>query len=1463
MVTKFKKIIVPSDEIHIVNTGKGQFLHTSVKNPSYWLTPWKQVYKLPTKPISIPLMIPVRYSEKLELTLEMDIMVKLKDPDLAVKSLGGDIKLLKKTVEGALTTTIKQAISKYPIEDMLGFYSNLTREGHESLNALVYELGFSVISYDIANIHRKVGYAASSPTPQIRAGDNGGDNPPYTITGETQKALAAPDCRDNGGDVKPQSDLPMLPPGNAGDQIGNQYPVQPGQPYPAVQQAPGEEYWEQDNQAPIPQENPQYFNTPTPAQEAGISGHLAYPSSEEINTLEEKKYNEDRNQVIKSAFDNFQYARDDLKWGDSNEGQATPETGASLLPTEPGFAAEYTEASYSSPQIVSDDASAVAGQNEASIGEQKYLPVESSSAVPPGEGSIIVSPSFPSTEYATPVPVGQNSPEYNEEEPQDMEVWDWKGQEDGTNGMDYRKKAEGVIREIKGVISRIKQKGMVLPPSPINTYLTNVTTMIESGQYLDATKIGRECLTYLEETEVLFETVRDEVIQLQEQISLLKDGKVPIDEEEITFNRVVDLFKKAEYEEAKEAGMACRKLLENKSSLFEEADKAIKEAWQLMKHAAPLGWEITKANALLDDAKTSAENQEYKDALDKANLARDVIQTHFDSLKGIWGKIRDLGEVATKAHKDSLVDIQESLDKFGEKMDEILTLGVKITPELNDELTDVEDALSRNDIYGAKHLIDDLESTIDGLKKQHERARLKFERALLLIEETKRTTNDIRPMMYIVWEMEEVLKSGDYELVSELGDELEDACRARERDDSMLAALNMMESAGRIAEECKELGMDVIDVDPLLRDGIISFRQDNFQRASSKSELAYKILLEAKARYLVISTRRIIETTDAEMTGPKDALLSELEDVEWILDRGEPDTAMDKLRTMRLSIFEKKFLERLRSAEGMLRWLEEKDIDLEDERKLVIRAKLSFNEQDFKTATKIINVAIEELDGIEQYERIITEINNTAAIIEEMESKGLDVSAVKEKIAALKPIIDGDLEAKSNVTAMGFVQECKQMALDIKKGYEIKKKVTFLEKKLSKLEMEGVSAPSIWRLIQKVYKSLGDGDIRKANSLVERVDSRIDEEVELFNKDRSLKLKEYKKSAVKRFKEGNQRAALKYFNKALKIQPRDEKLLYNKAVVLKNMERYVEAIQYCNRALALNDEYEQAKRLRDSCRATLRNEGSVGGRYREPGMAYDFAPLRYAPQEDVGLDFKGIKNLITEIVADLKDQGGIDFSDFSIEDFPETENILERSNPLIEMMARDLLFNTKKLVENDDLELEISKEEIIEDLRRIDNLLEKGNLAVIIKELQKIRALLINRDGTDDILSTWKKIMETRKDKSRSGEFGEEEVEADIIEKTKPLYEEGDLSKAIEIMRNARREAESDAKVEMSENILRDLTEIDDLMVELAEKGVDVEAIKAELVLIKPAIEKKFYRRAEDYIERAYGVAEDLQRDLE
>ncbi len=805
-MAKFEAVVVPPDEVHIVNTGKGQFIHTSLKNPKYWLTPWKKVYKIPLKAIPIRVSVPVSHTGNLQIILEMEIVFKLRDPELAVKSLGGDIDQLKITVEGTIKASTRQAALKYPIENILDFYSNVTKEGRASVEGLVHELGFDIISFDIMNIHKKRDVAEEQTVPMSgHYGDNG-DNICAT-PGEAMPMMAplisGTGDGDNGGMIA-ASNVPMLPAGAAGENTAVPSGQYSAPPFPTAQPGEMPDYREPmpDHREPMQEEAASHFTPPSP------------PENDQRRT--DWQYNQQRNVAIKSAFDNFQYSRDDLKWGENQQGMNVPANESSYATINDGG----NQAVLQDPTHMEESLPMMEPQGE------MPFPVEGQTPMIPASPTLI--PSSHIQEKSGETVMMEESVEEVREVREEVsesyesykeEVWDAENFVGRMPEEKYKKEAEGVIKEIKGIISRIRRKGMVLPPSPINTYLTNITDNIESGHYLDATKLGRECLTYLEETEVLFEDVRDEVIKLQDWISALKTSKVPLGEAEDRFNLVIDLFKNAEYQEARDKAAICRKLMNKKKTLYEEADNAIKEAWQLMKHAAPLGWEVSKARILLDEAKEAAEREEYEDALEKAQLAQDVIQAHFDSLKGIWLKIREIGDVATKAHEDSLTEIQARLDKFGEKMDEILTLGVKITPALNEELLEVEDALSRYDIYEAKHLIEDLETTIEELKELHERAKLKYERANLRAEETKSITKDVRPMMYLLGAMDDALKVGDYELVSDLSDEIQELCDTREEGDTLFKALAMMESAGRIAEECKELGMDVIDVNPLLRDG--------------------------------------------------------------------------------------------------------------------------------------------------------------------------------------------------------------------------------------------------------------------------------------------------------------------------------------------------------------------------------------------------------------------------------------------------------------------------------------------------------------------------------------------------------------------------------------------------------------------------------------------------------------------
>jgi len=183
------------------------------------------------------------------------------------------------------------------------------------------------------------------------------------------------------------------------------------------------------------------------------------------------------------------------------------------------------------------------------------------------------------------------------------------------------------------------------------------------------------------------------------------------------------------------------------------------------------------------------------------------------------------------------------------------------------------------------------------------------------------------------------------------------------------------------------------------------------------------------------------------------------------------------------------------------------------------------------------------------------------------------------------------------------------------------------------------------------------------------------------------------------------------------------------------------------------------------------------------------------------------------------------------------------------------------MIEESDIELEVPRKVILEDLKQIENLLDKGNLAVIVKELQKIRGLLYENMDDDDVLITWKKIMETRRNEPSKDEFDDEET--DIIDQTRPAYEEGDLMKAIEMIKNDRVGCGSEDDQEISEKLLQDLIILYELMNDLVELGGNIREVKKELILLTPAIEMRFYRKAEGYVKNAMDIAMELKGGVE
>ena len=65
----------------------------------------------------------------------------------------------------------------------------------------------------------------------------------------------------------------------------------------------------------------------------------------------------------------------------------------------------------------------------------------------------------------------------------------------------------------------------------------------------------------------------------------------------------------------------------------------------------------------------------------------------------------------------------------------------------------------------------------------------------------------------------------------------------------------------------------------------------------------------------------------------------------------------------------------------------------------------------------------------------------------------------------------------------------------------------------------------------------------------------------------------FKKQGNKAYKFGDERKALSYYNKAIKINPRDPAFYLNRSLCYYNMKHYEQCIKECDKSLQLNPVY--------------------------------------------------------------------------------------------------------------------------------------------------------------------------------------------------------------------------------------------------------------------------------------------------
>ena len=151
------KIVVPPDEVHVVNKRDGQRIHQADGDTSYWKTRWTQVFKLSTKAIPVNLEgLEVRDSDNTPFTVSAIAIIKLAEPGVAARLIGEDIALLTEEISKVGEAELRSAAVKMPLDEIMRSKDALAEQSASGMNEVARSLGFDLISVKITGIGGEV-----------------------------------------------------------------------------------------------------------------------------------------------------------------------------------------------------------------------------------------------------------------------------------------------------------------------------------------------------------------------------------------------------------------------------------------------------------------------------------------------------------------------------------------------------------------------------------------------------------------------------------------------------------------------------------------------------------------------------------------------------------------------------------------------------------------------------------------------------------------------------------------------------------------------------------------------------------------------------------------------------------------------------------------------------------------------------------------------------------------------------------------------------------------------------------------------------------------------------------------------------------------------------------------------------------------------------------------------------------
>jgi hypothetical protein len=387
------------------------------------------------------------------------------------------------------------------------------------------------------------------------------------------------------------------------------------------------------------------------------------------------------------------------------------------------------------------------------------------------------------------------------------------------------------LSDTQALIKESQDLGIDL--SEVEGMLSEAESLFQSEDFTQAKDVSVKAMDALHNArqEHFNSLAEDTISSSQFIVAEAKSSGIDVAEAEMMLKQAENMFKETDSEQAYMLAIDAENLTKKSWETFrtQTTINAVEEVHHLLKEAEDLGdLELNDAKSLLSEAEQFMASKDYDTAIDKASQAEDLI-------------LKEKEEFATSTVPSTLISLQTQLDDM-EKY------GLDVADATN-ILAEAEAEFKQQDLSGAHDHIKKVYDNIEGMEDEYYKAALPnlMDNAKSAIDEATDMGLDLGTANALFIEAQDMLRKENYkESYQNVTSLFNITDEAKTKHLSMTLG-DEIESQYGVLDEMRDFGVEVVEVEEMLKEAESLFQEDDILKAKDLYEKA----IEKKQSYMM------------------------------------------------------------------------------------------------------------------------------------------------------------------------------------------------------------------------------------------------------------------------------------------------------------------------------------------------------------------------------------------------------------------------------------------------------------------------------------------------------------------------------------------------------------------------------------------------------------------------------------